>query len=60
MDKIKCDYCQQEREPQDLKNGKIIYRSRDMRTGLATVASKTGRYCVDKGCHGYDQMGHEG
>jgi len=60
MEKIKCAYCGQERPQEEMKQGEIMFRDRNRITGKAFVNSKTNWYCADKGCHGYDQMAHEG
>ena len=60
----KCAYCGKERPDNELKAGKIIYRTRKYHYGkckhVACVAEKTNLYCKDGPCHGYDQMAHEG
>ena len=43
-----------------MKQGEITFIDRNTYTGKAFVNSKTNWYCADKGCHGYDQMAHEG
>jgi hypothetical protein len=49
-----CAYCQKQNPPENMVDGTVIYR-----TG-GGIASKTQKYCKDKPCAGYDQMGHEG
>jgi hypothetical protein len=61
MPEIKtCAYCGAEQPIEEMKQGKITFIDRNHRTGKAFVNSKVKWYCKDKGCHGYDQMGHEG
>ena len=53
---IGCQYCLQQRLPQDIMQGIIIspnWKDRGYR-------SPARNYCKDKPCHGYDQMAHEG
>lgn len=54
-----CTYCRQERDPSEMVSRTIIYQGRND-YGKRCVLRKTGRYCKDKGCGGYDQMAHEG
>lgn len=49
-----------EKPQEEMKQGEITFRDRNRSTGKAFVNSKTNWYCADKGCHGYDQMAHEG
>ena len=56
----KCTYCGKERPVEEMKQGKITFRDRDQFTRKAFINSQTNWYCADKGCHGYDQMAHEG
>lgn len=60
MEKKKCAYCGKERPVEEVAQGKIIFRDRNPYTRKAFVNSKANWYCIDKGCHGYDQMAHEG
>ncbi|WP_346880604.1 hypothetical protein [Clostridium sp. UBA3061] len=60
MEKVRCAYCGEEREVQEMHQGKIIFRDRDKCTGKAFVNQKINWYCKDKECYGYDQMSHEG
>jgi hypothetical protein len=51
---IKCRYCGAIRKPEDIVHKAIfsgMYRN---------LRSDPRPYCKDKGCAGYDQMGHEG
>jgi hypothetical protein len=53
---IQCEYCSQQRLPQDIMQGIIIspnWRNNGYRSPLRN-------YCKDKPCHAHDQMGHEG
>lgn len=56
----RCAYCSAERPIEEMKQGEIVFRDRDQYTGKVFINSKIKWYCKDKGCHGYDQMGHEG
>lgn len=62
MSKKKCAYCGEERDAADMKRGEIIFQGGDWIAGrwVRRVKRKTNDYCKDKGCHGYDQMAHEG
>ena len=55
----KCAYCGKERPENEMKQGKIHFRDRKP-GGKAFVDSKINWYCKGEGCHGYDQMAHEG
>ena len=62
MSKKTCAYCGNERDDKDMKRGEIIFQALTW-NGLQYVRGikrQTSDYCKDTGCHGYDQMAHEG
>ena len=56
---IRCAYCGKERPISEMKQGEIIFRTRNQ-NGKVCLGRKVNWYCADKGCYGYDQMAHEG
>lgn len=59
-----CTYCAEERPRSELTEGTILFPNirYDHATGVRRrfVGRKTGLYCKDKGCHGFDQTAHKG
>lgn len=59
----KCAHCGTERPIAELKSGTIIFQNSrvdSMGKWKKFVDRKTNLYCIDKPCHGHDQMAHEG
>lgn len=51
---VRCAYCRKERPVEEMMRGTIT----TIRRG--EIVRETNWYCKGSGCHGYDQMAHEG